>query len=518
MTAYADGRGQPNLLVSLAPNYTASVLEFDGNGWDWTQPVQSLVFPGYGTGNRFAYTSAAADLNSDGTSDIIVASLGDRIDWFDSMSPNPENIIATDCDGARDVCVGDFDGDGDLDVAAACQNENRIHWWENANDGGSWTAKTITVNFPGATAVECGDINGDGVDEMVAANSDVVWFKPDATIGDGSTMGWITDAFTGTEFIDLHDLDRDGDLDVLATSPTLDELAWLENTGTGSYFDDFAVHGLDESVGGIREVAAGDLNGDGAPDIVVAAQDTGRVRWYEQIVDTQLSIEKSLDPMQTGVISTGQSISYDIQITNNSLNGATVDVQVVDRWEPLGAVAAASSDEDCIADFSHSVMTCTLSVNAGQIKPMSVVLTPSLLFDGFITNTAQVLPVGPFWNSTSYLDTDAAAPVEVQQDMAIWDGAINLGTVPGMPVLPGQTFTYTVGVVNFGPRPNANAWVAQIWEPIIAIDGFTVVGATMSNLQLSAADYNCYTGEVEDGVMCDFSNLAVGVPLTVTIG
>jgi hypothetical protein len=331
-------------------------------------------------------------------------------------------------------------------------------------------------------------------------------------------MGWITDAFTGTEFIELHDLDRDGDLDVLATSPTLDELAWLENTGTGSYVDDFSVHRLDEYIGGIREVAAGDLNGDGAPDIVVAAQTAGLVRWYEQIVDTQLSLEKALDPMQTGVISTGQSIAYEIRITNNSLNGATAEVQVVDRWEPSDAVAQVSSDEDCIADVGHGVITCTLSVDAGQIKPMSVVLTPSLLFDGFITNTAQVLPVAPYWNSTGFDDTDTALPVEVQQDMAIWDGQINVGNMPRKSILPGESFTYTVGVVNFGPKSGANATVTNLWSPISAIDGFSFVGAMASTTHLAAADCNCIVGDVEDGVICDFTNLAVGVPITVTIG
>lgn len=515
VTAYADGRGQPRFLVSGASNYTAPVWEFYGNGWDWTHPGQSSIF----TGSSDAYISAAAELYPDGTADIIGAltSIG-HIGWWNSAVMNPERIIATGCDGARGVCAGDFDGDGDLDVAAACQNENRIHWWQNDDGYNAWTAKTIAVNFPGATAVECGDINGDGVDEMIAANSDVAWFKPDATIGDGATMGWITKAFTGTEFLELHDLDRDGDLDVLATSPTRDELAWLENTGTGSYTDDFPVHGLDESVGGIREVAAGDLNGDGAPDIVVAAQDAGLVRWYEQIVDTQLSLEKALDPMQTEVISTGESIAYEIRITNNSLNGATADVLVVDRWEPPDAIVDASSDEDCIADVSHGVMTCTLSISAGQIKPMHVVLTPSLLFDGFITNTAQVLPVAPYWNSTSSLDTGTALPVDVEQDKTIWDGQVSVGHMPSSPILPGQGFTYDVSVVNVGPKSGANATVTNLWSPISAIDGFSFVGAATSTACLTAADYNCIVGDVEDGVMCDFSNLAVGVPLTVTIG
>ncbi len=518
---FDEGRGvtteRSNYLVSGNAN-TGEVREFYSAGSDWTTPGQYMFLSGLDD----TYTAAVADINDDGIRDIIGASTTkDEIVWAKSIISSDswvQQTIDDNGDGARDVCAGDFDSDGDLDVAAACQNENRIHWWQNSNDGGIWTAKTVAVNFPGATAVECGDINGDGVDEMIAANTDVAWFKPDATVGNGATMGWITNVFTGTEFIALHDLDRDGDLDVLATSPTLDELAWLENTGTGSYTDDFPVHGLDESLGGVREVAVGDLSGDGAPDIVVAAQNAGLVRWYEQIVDTQLSLEKSLDFTQADVISTGQSITYRLQVTNNSLNGADADVLVVDRWEPPDAIVNGSSDEDCIGDFDHGVMTCTLTAKAGHIQPMQIVLTPSLLFDGVITNTAQVLPVAPYWNSTSYLDTNAAAPVEVQQNMAIWDGQINVGNVPSTSLLPGQAFTYTVGVVNSGPKAGGNATVTSLWAPISAIDGYTYVGATASTARLAAADYDCIVGDVEDGVICDFNDLAVGVPITVTIG
>jgi hypothetical protein len=507
VTAYAPGRARSRYLVS-GNAYLGQVREFYSNDWSWSSTGQVARIANLGD----TYMSAVVDLNDDGAPDILGTSAqNDSVVWWDGAT-GTQHVISSDCDGARAVCAGDIDHDGDLDVGAACQNEDYIGWWRQEHPLGTWSTKQQgLVWFGGATDVTCGDIDNDAKAEIVATQPDgpgwIGWFGE-------NTYGWVTQAFTGTEQIDLADVDRDGDLDVMATSHTLNEVRWFENDGATT----FSMHALDEGVDGVREITAGDLNGNGAPDIVIAAQNSGSVRWYEQLVETQLSVEKYLDPMQTAVISTGQSIAYQIDVTNNSYNGATADMLVVDRWEPPEAVAVAGSDEDCIADLSHGVMTCTLSVEAGRIHPMRVVLTPSLLFDGFITNTAQVLPVGPFWNSTGYLDTDAAAPVEVQQDMAIWDGAINLGTMPQMPVLPGQAFTYTVGMVNFGPKSNVNAWMTHLWEPVAAIDGLSVVDATTSHRHRSAADYDCYTGDVEDGVMCEFSNLAVGVPITVTIG
>jgi hypothetical protein len=231
-------------------------------------------------------------------------------------------------------------------------------------------------------------------------------------------------------------------------------------------------------------------------------------------VETDLSIDKSLDPSSTGVISTGESIPYLLEVTNN---GFAADVWVVDRWDPPDAVVDAGSDEACVTDVSHGVMTCTLSMRGGQIKPMQVVLTPSLLYYGWITNTAQILPVSPFWNNTTGPRIDAAVPVDVQQNMAIWDGRINLGSMPKTAIFSGQTFTYTMAVLNSGPKSGARAFVTNLWAPASAIDGFTVLGGTASTMHLTEADYDCWIGDVEDGVLCEFTDLAVGVPVSVTV-
>ena len=162
-------------------------------------------------------------------------------------------------------------------------------------------------------------------------------------------------------------------------------------------------------------------------------------------------------------------------------------------------------------------MTCTLSLQAGRIEQMSVVITPGLLFDGIITNTAQVVPVRPFWNTTSYLGTATAAPVVVQNDLTIWDGLVRPGAFPKESLAPGSTFTYTIGVLNLGPKPAANATMINAWSPTRAIAGIAVLGETLAPSLFSAqAEYDCTVDTDPWQISCDL-DLAAGVPLTLTV-
>src|SRR5688572_21891472 len=95
-------------------------------------------------------------------------------------------LVGSGVDGARSVVAGDVDGDGDLDVVVASQDDGRVRWFENAGNAASWSAHQIAAR---------------------------------------STASWAV----------IADVDRDNDLDVIASSWGDDRIAWHENTaGNGS--------------------------------------------------------------------------------------------------------------------------------------------------------------------------------------------------------------------------------------------------------------------------------------------
>ena len=99
----------------------------------------------------------------------------DTIAWLENDgAANPtfsSNTIATNADYAFDVKVADIDGDGDLDIISASNNDDKIAWYEN--DGAanpSFTAATIATTADEAREVFIGDVDNDGDLDIVSAS------------------------------------------------------------------------------------------------------------------------------------------------------------------------------------------------------------------------------------------------------------------------------------------------------------------------------------------------------------
>lgn len=262
------------------------------------------------------------DLDSDGRDDLVVADLGsytpgDHLNgkiWWLPGAANPETqhepqILLDGVGRIADVQPADFDGDGDVDLVFAefgWRKTGRIAvLLQNSTDSNAPEFTCVDVDRRhGTIHVPVCDLNQDGKPDFVALISqEHELVEAYLNLGDGQfekqrifTAG---DPAFGSSGIEIVDLDRDGDLDVLFTNgDTLDShylkpshgILWLENHGDFPFFP----RQLTYLPGAMRAVPA-DLDGDGDLDIVATAflpaalrresseEPTETLIWLEQV-------------------------------------------------------------------------------------------------------------------------------------------------------------------------------------------------------------------------------------------
>ena len=231
-----------------------------------------------------------ADIDQDGHPDIvIVKNLFGDILWFRNPGTPTDgqlwkrNVI---CDkglvGAYDVAVGDFDGDGDPDVAASSWRlSNNYVWFENDGtpDGGPWKMRIIDEGVAETRNIRAGDIDGDGDLDLACtarvANL-VVWYE---NTGKPARDGWRKDVIDDRSPHPLHgelsDIDRDGDLDFVlclgmgySGQGKLEQVAWYENNGSPAR-NRWKKHLIADMLWGAFEAATLDYDKDGDLDVVL---------------------------------------------------------------------------------------------------------------------------------------------------------------------------------------------------------------------------------------------------------
>lgn len=192
-------------------------------------------------------------------------------------------LIADDYTYAYGIAAGDLDGDGDPDLTSADTTSDVLYWYENDGDG-AFTRHVVKQNDAGWFERHVlADMDHDGRLDVVvvklAANT-IVWFENDGTPADGGWSEHVIAPGTMPYAYDVAvaDLDGDGDLDVAATSYAGNELAWFENPGDPAS-PAWIKHAI--ARGEITlTVRVADFDGDGLPDLLASALDTG-LFWYE---------------------------------------------------------------------------------------------------------------------------------------------------------------------------------------------------------------------------------------------
>ncbi len=179
--------------------------------------------------------------------------------------------------GGGTVIDADWDSDGKIDVAYSLFGENRIFFHRNTTSGGAVSFTNFPDFFGGLVNViglAKADFNGDGKPDIVASTpfTDAVYVFRNGSSAAGSIFFFGPTAFaTGSSprKVTVADIDGDGKTDIITSNQGAGTVSVLRNTSTASTIS-FAAK-IDFTVATTPEdIAAGDLNADGKPEIAVS--------------------------------------------------------------------------------------------------------------------------------------------------------------------------------------------------------------------------------------------------------
>ncbi|PWV56398.1 FG-GAP-like repeat-containing protein [Chitinophaga sp. S165] len=273
-----DGDGRPDLvsrnidykLVTVTRNVSTNGIvsfayqKYIGDFNDADRPVRAAV----------------GDVNGDGRPDIVINDNGTQIQVYrntstpGNLSFAPKSTVAQGI-GLNDIIINDFDGDAKADIIAAGnngQNAALIAYRNTGNDGVlSFTHGADIMLSSAANHLRTADFDNDGKTDLSFTTGNITI----NVLKNTSTKGSIS--FTNSASISLSndvagmalaDFDNDDKMDMVASISNAKSFVVYRNTTAAGNIS--FVPALTYNIGhGQGYIAAGQLDGDGLPDIMV---------------------------------------------------------------------------------------------------------------------------------------------------------------------------------------------------------------------------------------------------------
>jgi hypothetical protein len=407
VTADLNGDGHLDLITANAGSNNISVLLGNSNGTFGTAQT-------YATGAGPAAV-AVGDFNGDSKLDIVTANEGD----------NTVSVLLGNGDGTFQaaksyavgsqpvsVAVGDFDGK--LDIVTANQGDDTVSLLPGNGDGTFGAAKPIASYGQPAQSVAVGDFNGDGkLDLAVALRGTDGYFGYYGGYYSGASpavsvlLGNGNGAFPTSNYYPLPspyevppsnfappsvtaaDLNGDGNPDLVITDAGDGAVDVFMNNGNASFTGPASYN----VVGGPNSIAVADLNGDGKLDLVTTNGNTvsvqpgdGKGAFGNPYVFTAGSA-----PVSVAAGDFNSDGLNDVAVANSSSNN--VSVLINNGYWP--ALQVTATDPNTGAPITSATAGQSFNVTVTADDPFGNVLTGYADTVAFSTSDGQGTIVDP---------------------------------------------------------------------------------------------------------------------------
>ena len=387
---------------------------------------------------------AVGDFNNDGKLDILGTSgsalsvllgNGDGTFGFPLNSPTSTSVAA--------MAVADFNHDGKLDVAlltGICGATVEVYL---GNGDGTFSLGPTYAVGTSAGSIAIGDLNGDAIPDLVVGTLAGYCSQYASSVsvllgaGNGTFQAPIT-TVTGNKITSLAiaDFNLDGKQDVAISNGGWNDISVLLGNGDGTLQAPMQYHiSCSTVIGCSGELAVGDFDGNGSPDLVVADEHSGNLSlllspgkngpgamiWHGSLGFGNQFVGQTSSPQTvsltyrsssalniTGIAVTGAQNS-DFRQTNNCgtslASGANCTITIAFSPQAAGMRAASLQVTDKAAnspqmislsgmgqDFSISVPSSSQTVSPGQSATYTLTVSPGGGFNQMVSMTCSGAP------------------------------------------------------------------------------------------------------------------------------
>jgi hypothetical protein len=376
-----------------------------------------------------------ADINDDGDLDIVAGtrSNGIRVWAGDSaFGWTAKNTNLPTSGEYTGVAVADMNKDGDVDIIATDYSSStpavRLY---TGNGAGTWTSRASSMPQDTAQSfgVAVGDVDKDGDMDVVYGRSGGLRCYLGNSGGAGGTSFTWTAANTGLATssrhnqLELADLDKDGDLDIVVAVTNGGVVAYLGNGGAGTGQSWSKASKKLPTTGQYHGAAVGDFNKDTIPDIAGCMWEDGTSAgglyvWKGGLVN-------NYDP-------TAEAVWKDTTVNETTEWLATsVELDGTGSSDPQDAPTGDADGDKLVYDWNFTVVPSGSTMTDASLSPGDDNATPSFTPDktGVYRLSLNVKDTAGNWSGEVYVKLQVNKPnlapvADAGQDQTVNPGAL----------------------------------------------------------------------------------------------